>query len=148
MARRKSPGKSLNRQRLVPFVLILPPVAIVAAVMGYGVTVAVISSLQELNLMSVSQGFAGLSNYVNLFRNPRFLNSLARTLILAAGTVALGMIVSLSAALLLSRVPLFRNALNVLALVPWLVSAVAVAMMYRFMLTLFLKTRLFLLMTR
>lgn len=122
-----------RRQGIAPFVLILPPVLIVAGVMGYGVTVALISSFQNLNVMSVSQGFVGLANYTELFSNPRFLNSLARTLILAAGTVALGLVVSLSAALLLSRVVTFRNSLNALALVPWLVSAVAVAMMFRFM---------------
>jgi ABC-type sugar transport system permease subunit len=114
-------------------VLILPPVLIVAALMGYGVTVALISSFQDLNVMSVSQGFVGLANYLELFRDARFLNSLVRTLILAAGTVALGMVVSLSAALLLSRVVALRKSLNALALVPWLVSAVAVAMMFRFM---------------
>ena len=113
--------------------MILPPVLLVAAVMGYGVTVAIISSLQDLNVMSVSQGFVGVANYIELFRNSRFINSLIRTLILAAGTVALGMFVSLNAALLLSRVAALRKSLNALALVPWLVSAVAVAMMFRFM---------------
>lgn len=113
--------------------MILPPVLLVAAVMGYGVTVAIISSLQDLNVMSVSQGFVGMANYIELFRNSRFINSLIRTLILAAGTVALGMFVSLNAALLLSRVAALRKSLNAFALVPWLVSAVAVAMMFRFM---------------
>ena len=83
----------------MPFVMILPPVLLVAAVMGYGVTFAIISSLQDLDVMSVSQGFVGVANYLELFRNPRAsTRSFAREI--AAGTVALGMFVSLNAALL------------------------------------------------
>jgi ABC-type sugar transport system permease subunit len=106
---------------------------LVMGVMGYSVVVALFSSFQKLDFMSRSTGFVGLANYSRLFTDPRFLNSLLRTMILAAGTVAFGMVMSLAAALLLNSVPRFRKTLNALALVPWLVSAVAVAMMFRFM---------------
>ena len=100
--------------------------------MGYGIFMAGYTSLHKVDYMLGSKEFVGLSIYLNLFRDPRFLNSLSRSLILTVGTVSLGILISLGSSVLLNKVRVMNKFLNTLSLFPWLVSAVAVAVMFRF----------------
>lgn len=121
--------------RWVPYLLALPALAFVGAVLGYGVVNGLWLSLNDVSVYNLERPFVGLANYAELFTDPTFHNSLIRSLIFVAGTIGLGIVVSMGFALLLQEVRTGRGLLRAIALIPYLVSGVAAAVMWRFLFT-------------
>lgn len=129
--RRKGAWKS----RMVPYMLVAPAILLVAGVLGYAVVSGFVTSLFRVDIWTIERPFVGLANYIELFRNPTFQNSLVRSLIFVGGTIVLGLALSMGFALLLETVRLARGFLRSVALIPYLVSGVAAAIMWRFLFT-------------
>ncbi|WP_163537448.1 sugar ABC transporter permease [Gracilibacillus sp. YIM 98692] len=125
--------KQKRRKLLTPYLLILPGFLFVFGVLGYAVLYGTLLSLFDMDLMKAETGFVFLDNYIYLFQNAAFLNSLVRSLIFVFGSVSLGLVLSLFFALSLYRATRFGNFLKGLALVPYLVSGIATAVMFRFL---------------
>ena len=90
------------------------------------------TSLQRLDLgMPWVQGFAGLGNYAKMDGDPRFWNSLALTGIYTASTVVLQVIVGLSLALLVLRIPKGQGVLRIAAILPIVLAPVVVGLFWR-----------------
>lgn len=121
--------------RWVPYLLAFPALLFVVGVLGYAVVNGLVLSLRDVTVWTVERPFVGLQNYVELFADPTFQNSLVRSLIFVGGTIALGMIVAMGFALLLQEVRTGRGLFRALALIPYLVSGVAAAVMWRFLFT-------------
>jgi multiple sugar transport system permease protein len=76
-------------------------------------------------------GFAGLGNYVHLGSDPRFWNSLVLTAIYTASTVVLQVVLGLSLALLVLRIPRGQGLLRVAAILPIVLAPVVVGLFWR-----------------
>ncbi len=118
---------------ITPYVLLFPAVLFVAAILGYAVVSGMLMSLFQIDLMLVDRPFVGIQNYIELFKNPIFQYSLIRTLIFVIASIILGLVLSMTFALSLYKCTRFGNALKGLALIPYLVSGIATAIMFRFM---------------
>lgn len=118
----------------VPYLFVVPGLLLVFAVLGYAVVGGAILSLNETD-MFLNQTFVGLANYREVFTDPRFLASLWRTLLFVALSIALGIGLSMAFALTLHRVTYGRRLFRGLSLVPYFVSGVAAAVMFRFVFT-------------
>ena len=123
------------RNALSLLVLLGPAVAMVAGVLGYAVVSGAITSLFRVEVWTLGTPFVGIENYQRLFRNATFINSLSRSLVFVAGTIVLGILVSMGFALVLHTVRWGRGLFRAIALVPYLVSGVAAAVMWRFLFT-------------
>ncbi|MEX2540697.1 MAG: sugar ABC transporter permease [Trueperaceae bacterium] len=120
---------------LVPYLLVSPAILFVAGVLGYAVVNGFVTSLFRVDIWTIGRPFVGLGNYLALFRDPNFLNSLTRSLIFVAGTIVFGLALSMTYALLLQAVRSARGFLRSVALIPYLVSGIAAAIMWRFLFT-------------
>lgn len=90
------------------------------------------NSLQKLDMsMPWIHGFAGLGNYVHLGSDPRFWNSLVLTAIYTASTVVLQVVLGLSLALLVLRIPRGQGLLRVAAILPIVLAPVVVGLFWR-----------------
>jgi multiple sugar transport system permease protein len=90
------------------------------------------TSLQRLDLsMPWLQGFAGLANFAKMEGDPRFWNSLALTGIYTASTVVLQVLVGLSLALLVLRIPKGQGVLRIAAILPIVLAPVVVGLFWR-----------------
>ena len=90
------------------------------------------NSLQKLDLsMPWLSGFAGLSNFTKMGSDPRFWNSLVLTVIYTASTVVLQVVVGLSLAMLVLRVPRGQGLLRVAAIMPIVLAPVVVGLFWR-----------------
>lgn len=90
------------------------------------------NSLQKLDLaMPWVKGFAGLGNYTKMGEDPRFWNSLLLTFIYTASTVVAQVIVGLSLALLVLRIPKGQGLLRVAAILPIVLAPVVVGLFWR-----------------
>lgn len=135
IASRSSRRRKSLHTAAVLLVLLGPAVVMVAGVLGYAVVSGAVTSLFRVEVWTVGTPFVGLENYQRLFRSPTFINSLTRSLIFVAGTIGLGSVISMVFALVLHSVRWGRGLFRAIALVPYLVSGVAAAVMWRFLFT-------------
>ena len=91
----------------MPYLLVLPVVAVMAAILGYPIYYLVRLSLQKYDLASLitHQGtYAGLYNFRLVLHDTVFWHTLLRTIVFTAVNVSLTMVLGMLIALLLVRV--------------------------------------------
>ncbi|MFN3333875.1 MAG: carbohydrate ABC transporter permease [Caldilinea sp.] len=126
-------NKWLALQRAsAPYLLILPALAFVVGVLAYSVLYGVGMSFFRVDLTRPGTPFVGLGNYATLYASPEFWNSLTRSLIFVFFSVVLGLVLSMSFAYALYRTRRFSGFFKGLTLIPYLVSGIATAIMFRF----------------
>ncbi len=90
------------------------------------------SAQRELDSLQLK--FVGLENFARLFRDPRFYNSLYKTLLFVATSVPLKVSAGVLLALLYSSVLIYgRRALRALLLVPWAMPFLLSALTWKFL---------------
>jgi ABC-type sugar transport system permease subunit len=128
--RRRWPAFS---SRLVPYLLVLPAVAIVFGMTLYPSIYVFRSSLTDWSLNRLGTEFIGLQNYRWLFTDPQFWLTLKNTVIFSVGVLLFVLTFGLLLALALNeRLPLrtfFRSAV----VMPWAITAVVTGLMWRWM---------------
>lgn len=119
--------------RLVPYLLVLPAVAIVFGMTLYPSIYVFRSSLTDWSLNRLGTEFIGLQNYRWLFTDPQFWLTLKNTVIFSVGVLLFVLTFGLLLALALNeRLPLrtfFRSAV----VMPWAITAVVTGLMWRWM---------------
>jgi len=78
--------------------------------------------------------FAGLDNYIQSLVDPLFLHSLRITLEFSGVAVLLELVLGLALAMLLLRIPRFKNAFLAILIVPMMITQIAVGLMWRLLL--------------
>ncbi len=89
--------------------------------------------LHDLRMPWRGRPFIGLANYAEALSDGRFWDALAHTAIFAGLTVSLELILGLSLALLLHRSFAGRGLARTIALLPWAMPTVVVALVFRFL---------------
>ena len=95
-----------TRRTLTPYLLLLPALAVIAAVLGYPLYRLVALSFQQYGLFELlaHEGrWIGFDNYSQIFHDREFWTVLARTTAFTAVTVSLTMLLGTSIALLLAQ---------------------------------------------
>ncbi len=112
-----------------------PALLILAVVVFYPLLQVLYTSLYDTHLMlPAQQKFVGLKNFSQLFTaDPVFMTSVVNTLIFTAVSVAGGFVLGFGMALLLNEHLPFRHILRGLALIPWVVPGVIVALLTLYM---------------
>jgi multiple sugar transport system permease protein len=123
-------------QKLFKYVLLAPAFMLIAATTFYPLMRSFWISLHEWDLKtSVEMGaFIGLDNYIRAFSDSQFWNSVRATLIFAASTVVLTLILSLIVALLLSKDKKYLSYLRAVLIIPFAMSPALIGYSWRFML--------------
>lgn len=125
--------RELTRQ-IIPYALVIPGLAFVLGILGYAVAGGFVLSFNETD-MFLNQTFVGLKNYVAIFQNARFQSSLWKTIVFVVSSITLGMSMSMMFALTLYHVGFGRRFFRGLSLIPYFVSGIAAAVMFRFIFT-------------
>jgi N,N'-diacetylchitobiose transport system permease protein len=116
--RRLTGGRALRAS--IPYLLILPVLGAVGAVLGYPVYNLVTLSFQRYGLPELIQRaghWTGLDNFDSVLRDGVFWSTLVRTIVFAIANVALTMVLGTLLALLLVRVSSFMRVLLTAGLV-------------------------------
>jgi multiple sugar transport system permease protein len=136
--RRKSGFLSYKTQRrLVPLLYVAPAVFLFALLMLFPMLTVLRYSLMDGAIMKKNAIFVGLQNYVMLFDDPVFWQSVVQTLYFTVMSVIFHLLIGLAFALLLNsnRInPVIRSLLRVLYILPWLFTAVIIAIIWRLLL--------------
>lgn len=138
-AKRRKPGvlSYKIRKRLVPYLYVAPATFLFCLLMLFPMLTVLRYSLMDGAITKKDASFIGLQNYVTIFNDPVFWQSVGQTLYFTIMSVIFHLLIGLAFALLLNsqRVdPLIRSILRVLYILPWLFTAVIIAIIWRLLL--------------
>ncbi|QND37399.1 sugar ABC transporter permease (plasmid) [Rhizobium leguminosarum bv. viciae] len=135
--RRKARLRYSTLRKLVPYFYVSPATLLLVLLMLFPMVMVFKYSLMDGAIMKKDAAFAGVQNYLTIFENPVFWQSVAQTLYFTIMSVVFHFIIGLAFALLLNtnRVdPLIRSILRVLFILPRLFTAVIIAIIWRLLL--------------
>ncbi|RWY78334.1 sugar ABC transporter permease [Rhizobium leguminosarum] len=136
-ARRKGWLRYSTLRKMVPYFYVSPATLLLVLLMLFPMVMVFKYSLMDGAIMKKEAAFAGVQNYLTIFENPVFWQSVVQTLYFTIMSVVFHFIIGLAFALLLNtnRVdPLIRSILRVLFILPWLFTAVIIAIIWRLLL--------------
>jgi len=123
--------KRSRRDARFGILLVAPAIVLLAFVVFYPLIEAVYMSFHNVNLMNINiSTAAGLANYHQLFVDPQFWQALWNTVIYVVSSVVVGLILGMATALVLNEKIPFRNFFRGIALIPWVVPGVVVALLF------------------
>lgn len=125
--------KRRSKLNLTPYIFLGPGIGMVILVMVYPVFQGVWRSFNSTNPFTGVTKFVGLEQYTTLFASADFQNALRQSAILVAATVISGIVVATLFALVLHHAPWGGQIWRTIVLIPWLISGVAVATVWRAM---------------
>jgi ABC-type sugar transport system permease subunit len=120
--------------RGTPYLLSGPSILMVTALLVFPVVYAIWGSMFDAEFIGGPQHFVGLGQYLDLFQDSDFLWSLSRTLIFVIGVLVLGIPLGLVFAFALSRATGKLRFMRGLTIVPYLISGIATAVIFRLIL--------------
>lgn len=134
-SRRDTPGLRRRRRReaLSAFAFLTPSLVGMVVFLLVPIAMVAIMSLTHDNLISPAT-WAGLDNFTELASNSRFWNSLLVTLIYVALSIPATIVVGLLLALALNRGLPGSRALQVIYVLPWVCSPLALGVVWRWLL--------------
>ncbi|MGE5623415.1 MAG: carbohydrate ABC transporter permease, partial [Methanocella sp.] len=129
-------GDAMRRSQLkrkeawVGFLFALPAVSLFAAFAVYPIFRTLYLSFFDYNLLTAPK-FKGLGNYVSLFQDPLFWQSVGATAVYIAGTYLPTLVLALGLAMLLNRQLKLRGLFRTLYFTPVVMSMVVVAVIWK-----------------
>ena len=115
--------------------LVMPAIVIISlvAIVPIGATAWEALHQHDLRFPWLGRPFVGLSNFVEAFSDPRFIDAVLHVVMFAVVSVPIELALGLVLALLMHHVTRGRAAIRVVALIPWAVPTVVAALVWRFM---------------
>jgi len=129
---RKSRAEAIfGRDWKIAVLFVLPLVIIMAGLILWPFINAILLSMTTRSVVTRTEQYVGLKNYVNLLHDSDFLSAVGNTLVFTLASLAVKFVVGMGIALLLNSKLLFRNVLTGLMLLPWIVPEVVTALTWR-----------------
>jgi multiple sugar transport system permease protein len=114
--------------------LLLPAIAILALVIFYPLVQALLLSLKDASLLNATVApFTGLDNFKQLLGDEVFWTAVKNTFVLTTLSIGGSLVLGMSLALVLNENLPFRNFFRGIALIPWVVPGVVVALLTLYM---------------
>jgi multiple sugar transport system permease protein len=113
------------------WLLMLPLLIVMIAIIGWPLVDTVRLSFTDAKLVGTTGGFVGLDNYVKMLSGSNFQRTLVTTTLFAVLSVAAEMVIGVLAALLLNQQFYGRSVLRALMILPWALPTVVNATLWR-----------------
>lgn len=114
--------------------LLLPALLAISGVIAYPIIRATVMSFQSYSLLRPDDThFIGLGNYVRALQDDVFWISLRNTVVYVFGSVGLQFVLGFALALLLNQRSVLSTVSKNLMLIPWVLTGVLVAFMWRWL---------------
>lgn len=117
------------------YVMTAPTVIILLLMTAYPVVFTVVYSFTDYNYLKGTHTFIALENYVSLFQNIYFRQAVVNTLVFTVLAVVLETVLGLLLALYVKSLKRGQKIFRTLVLLPYLLPAVTVALIWRMMLS-------------
>lgn len=126
-----------NRKALVPYFYVAPSALLFCVLMLFPMITVLRYSTLDGAILNKNPSFVWFENYLKIFDDPVFWQSVLQTLYFTIMSVVFHLLIGLAFALMLNsnRVdPFVRSILRVLYILPWLFTAVIIAVIWRLLL--------------
>ena len=121
--------------RLTPFIFLAPALVIMALALLYPLGYMIYGSFRDWDPSQTltESTYVGLKNYITLWNDPNFQESMWVTLKFAFSVVTIEMIIGVGLALLLDRSLRGMSVLRTLFILPMMIAPVVVGLIWRYM---------------
>ncbi len=119
---------SRKSQQWIAWVLILPVLIIRGFTTIYPIVRTFINSFFDIRVLSGVDEFAGLNNYLNIFKDEKVITTLKFTVMFVLISMALHVILGVALAMILNMNFKGRRFLRTIVLIPWAMPAVLIGM--------------------
>lgn len=126
---------SRKRKRWSLYYYILPTAIFVLAITIFPMVYSIYISLHDYMLQTRTMTFVGLTNFLNVFQDPRFYQALGTTFKIGVPALVLEILLGFAAALLLSAINRGRGIITSLLATPVMIAPAAAAMSWKMLYT-------------
>ena len=120
---------------LSPWIYLLPALVVLAGILGYPMINAFWTSLNHSVMTNPgADRFTGLANYRGIFGDGAFYSALRHAVLWALANLVLQLVLGLALALLMHQKLAGRTFFRSVAIIPWVVPSVVVALIWRYLL--------------
>ncbi|MBF5003597.1 sn-glycerol-3-phosphate ABC transporter permease UgpA [Diaphorobacter caeni] len=123
----------LFRSAWLPWLLLLPQMAIIGIFFFWPAAQAILQSFQMEDAFGLSKEWVGFDNFIQLFNDASYLESFYRTAIFSVLVAGVGIAVSLALAIFADRIVRFAMVYKTLLIVPYAVAPVIAGVLWVFM---------------
>lgn len=121
-----------NKKTLIPYLLVAPALIAVISVVFVPVAKAILMSFQSYDLRRPTGiSFIGFENFIKMFQDKLFVDSLIRTSAWVAFGVGLQFLLGFILALILNQKFRGRGIVRAVSLIPWCTPGVLIGLMWR-----------------
>jgi ABC-type sugar transport system permease subunit len=121
----------IGQSKVIPYVFSGPALLAIAVVLAFPVVFAVYGSLQHAEFIGRDLEFVGFANYVDLLSDHNFWSAFSKSIIFVTGCVVLGQTLAIFFAFTLNSLFKGLRFVRGLMVLPYIVSSVALAVMFR-----------------
>ncbi|MFW5873736.1 MAG: carbohydrate ABC transporter permease [Bacillota bacterium] len=125
--------KRTTKQKLTPYMFVLPNLLVFGIFIIYPAFYGLYISFTEWDIIS-SPNFVGISNFINIFNNPNFLDTLQRTFIYVGISVPLMFVLALVLAIGLDKKIRGRGAFRAIFYMPAMLSFIIIGVSWKWIL--------------
>jgi len=123
---------SVKQEKSFAIMLAAPSVLVLIITTTFPILYLIWSSFQNINLaMPMNDGFAGIENYIEMFKDKQYWKSFRLTIIYTVSTVSLQLLIGLGLALLILRIPKAQWVFRLMAILPIVLAPVVVGLFWR-----------------
>lgn len=119
----------------LPFLLLLPAMAIILAILVYPALMTIWLSLHNIRLSATEQPFIGLKNFQVILTSRLLTVVLRNSFVWTLGSMAVQFVLGFSTALILDRMGKWGNFLRGVLIVPWVMPGIVIAFIWKWMLS-------------
>ena len=123
----------LFRSAWLPWLLLLPQMAIIGIFFFWPAAQAILQSFQVEDAFGLSKEWVGFQNFIQLFNDASYLESFYRTAIFSVLVAGVGILISLALAIFADRIVRFAMVYKTLLIVPYAVAPVIAGVLWVFM---------------
>jgi multiple sugar transport system permease protein len=125
------PLELIGQNRALPYLYSAPALLTIAVVLAFPVGYAIYQSTLDSPFVGLDATFVGFDNYVQLVQDRSFWAALGRSLVFVTGCVVIGQVIAVSFAFVLNAFATRMRFVRGLVILPYIVSSVALAVMFR-----------------
>lgn len=122
---------STSEVRQLPFLMLLPALIAIVAVVAFPMLYSFYLSLTDYDLTRPSTQFIGLQNYIDLFSDAKFWQAFGRTVLFMSIAVNLEFIIGLLIAQLMAKVLIGRGLLRTVLMMPMMFAPILVGFQFK-----------------
>ncbi|MDO4344067.1 MAG: sugar ABC transporter permease [Eubacteriales bacterium] len=120
-----------DSSKVLPRLLLLPGMVIIALVFVYPICYALLMSFHKVNVSNQTWSFAGISNYIAMFKDQYFLKAMGVTAKFTVLSVSFEMVIGTLMAVLLNQNFKGRGFVRGIMIIPWALPTVVNAIMWK-----------------